>query len=319
MALIKCPDCGREVSDLAPACPNCGRPIARGVEKRPGAKHRPRWAAPTVALGLLLLTVGVGVFYREPIRAWIVGRPPASPAQELTAAQVIRVIDGDTVEVSISGARDTIRLIGMDTPEVRPAQCHGPEASARATELLANQSVLLEKDTVAGERDSFNRLLRYIWLPDNQLFNDVMIREGHAKQLAYRDQAYKHREQFEAAERDAHQSGRGFWGPPCFGNPRPPRPPVQTPPAVSGTPSTPNPTPAPIPGSAPPGPGGTCPDTHLIKGNRPSMIYHVPGSRDYDRTRAESCFADEAAAQAAGFRPARPTPTPRAIPSPSSR
>lgn len=28
MALTSCPDCGREVSDRAPACPNCGAPIA---------------------------------------------------------------------------------------------------------------------------------------------------------------------------------------------------------------------------------------------------------------------------------------------------
>ena len=29
MALIKCPDCQTDVSDLAPACPKCGRPVAR--------------------------------------------------------------------------------------------------------------------------------------------------------------------------------------------------------------------------------------------------------------------------------------------------
>ena len=28
MALTKCPDCGKEISDQAPACPNCGRPQA---------------------------------------------------------------------------------------------------------------------------------------------------------------------------------------------------------------------------------------------------------------------------------------------------
>jgi len=33
MALIKCPDCGKEVSGSAPACPNCGRPLTRIIGK----------------------------------------------------------------------------------------------------------------------------------------------------------------------------------------------------------------------------------------------------------------------------------------------
>ena len=28
MALIKCPECGKEISDLAKTCPNCGRPVS---------------------------------------------------------------------------------------------------------------------------------------------------------------------------------------------------------------------------------------------------------------------------------------------------
>lgn len=40
MALIKCPDCGREVSDLAPACLGCGRPIA-GTTLQPASPRPP--------------------------------------------------------------------------------------------------------------------------------------------------------------------------------------------------------------------------------------------------------------------------------------
>src|SRR5579859_7153258 len=40
LALIKCPDCGRDVSDLAPSCPNCGRPIAQA--RGPQSPTQPR-------------------------------------------------------------------------------------------------------------------------------------------------------------------------------------------------------------------------------------------------------------------------------------
>jgi hypothetical protein len=53
---------------------------------------------------------------------------------------------------------------------------------------------------------------------------------------------------------------------------------------------------------------GACPASHPIKGNHSSsgaFIYHVPGSRNYDRTTPDACFATEADAEAAGFRAPR--------------
>jgi hypothetical protein len=47
---------------------------------------------------------------------------------------------------------------------------------------------------------------------------------------------------------------------------------------------------------------GRCPDSHPIKGNRASRIYHVPGGRYYDSTHAERCFCDGDAAVADGYR-----------------
>lgn len=35
MALVACPDCGTQVSDLAPACPRCARPVAAPLPQRP--------------------------------------------------------------------------------------------------------------------------------------------------------------------------------------------------------------------------------------------------------------------------------------------
>ena len=75
---------------------------------------------------------------------------------------VVRVIDGDTVDVDLDGARERVRLIGVDTPESvardRPIQCYGVEASDRTKELLPEgTAVRLERDEVS--RDQYGRLL----------------------------------------------------------------------------------------------------------------------------------------------------------------
>ena len=47
---------------------------------------------------------------------------------------------------------------------------------------------------------------------------------------------------------------------------------------------------------------GQCPLSHPVKGNANSRIYHLPGGRFYDTTKAERCFVDAAAAEADGYR-----------------
>ena len=56
------------------------------------------------------------------------------------------------------------------------------------------------------------------------------------------------------------------------------------------------------PNAVPSGAGGDCPPEHPVKGNTNSKIYHLPGQPSYGATMAEVCFADAAAAEAAGFR-----------------
>jgi len=50
---------------------------------------------------------------------------------------------------------------------------------------------------------------------------------------------------------------------------------------------------------------GSCPETHPIKAKLASGIYHVPGGANYNRTKADRCYADEAAAAADGLRPSK--------------
>src|SRR5215467_7166224 len=81
-----------------------------------------------------------------------------------SAANVLRVVDGDTVDVQLDdGPTQRLRLIGIDTPEVvdprKPVQCFGREASAHAHELLDGQSVSIETDLSQGYRDVYGRYL----------------------------------------------------------------------------------------------------------------------------------------------------------------
>lgn len=140
--------------------------------------------------------------------------PPPAPVPTGTPAEVVSVVDGDTVKVDLGGITTTIRIIGIDTPETvhprEPVQCFGAEASLRAGELLEGETVGVEYDGTQGRLDRYGRTLAYLWLPDGRLFTSVMLSEGFAKEYTYSSH-YKHRDEHLAAERSARSAGRGLW------------------------------------------------------------------------------------------------------------
>lgn len=131
--------------------------------------------------------------------------------QQLTAT-VVNVVDGDTLEVVRAGARDTVRLLGVDTPETvhpdRPVECHGPEAAAFTRSRLEGRRVRLELDVV--RRDPFGRLLAFV-VVDGQRFNDELLRRGHARLLVIPPNG-RHGRALLAAEMEALDARRGLWG-----------------------------------------------------------------------------------------------------------
>ena len=148
------------------------------------------------------------------------GPAPLVQPADLPTATVVRVIDGDTVDVRLDGQLVRLRLIGIDTPEVvdprRPVECFGHEASARAHVLLDGQRVALEGDASQDERDRYGRLLRYIWLSDGRLFNQQMVAEGYAFEYTY-NLPYKYQAAFKQVEREAREAQRGLWSPQTCG------------------------------------------------------------------------------------------------------
>lgn len=138
------------------------------------------------------------------------------------AYRVLKVVDGDTLDVEINGASQRLRLIGIDTPETvdprKSIQCFGKEASNKAKELLENNFVTLESDETQGEKDKYGRLLRYIFLPDGTNFNLFMIEEGYAHEYTYSTR-YKYQDEFRQAEVNARNNNKGLWSPStCSGN-----------------------------------------------------------------------------------------------------
>jgi len=137
-----------------------------------------------------------------------------SQAQEQPIVTVSRVVDGDTIEISpaIYGIEE-VRLIGVDTPEtVDPntgVQPYGPEASQFITRELEGQRVELEFDQ--EREDQFGRLLAYVHLPDGTLFNETLLRQGHA-QLYIVPPNDKYEARFRAAQQEARDAQRGLWG-----------------------------------------------------------------------------------------------------------
>ena len=127
---------------------------------------------------------------------------------------VLDVVDGDTIRIERNGRRETLRLIGLDTPETkdprRPVQCFGREASDRAHRLLDGKRVRIAEDPSQDTRDKYGRLLVYVWTQEDLFYNLSTIREGYAHEYTY-DVAYQYQRQFKAAEREAREKRRGFW------------------------------------------------------------------------------------------------------------
>jgi micrococcal nuclease len=140
-----------------------------------------------------------------------------------TTATVLRVVDGDTVDV-VDDARGRlrIRIIGIDSPEVhKPGYsvgCWGPQASEFARAALTGQRVAIVSDPSQDAHDRYGRTLAYLDRPGGWDFSVDAARAGAARGYVYGHQPAARTAQIEAAESEARQAGRGLWGPPCNGH-----------------------------------------------------------------------------------------------------
>jgi micrococcal nuclease len=190
------------------------RPAKRGfadVTRRPG-------------LGAIALLVIVAIVL---VRGWVggggsgpgeAGSGGSAAAGHAVSARVVRVIDGDTIEVAIAGSDEDVRYIGVDTPETvkpgTPVQCYGRQASDKNHRLVEGRTVRLVFDR--ERRDVYGRLLAYVYAPAgggrHSIFvNAALVGDGYARTLAIPPNT-AHAPLFSRLQSRAGQVGRGLWG-----------------------------------------------------------------------------------------------------------
>ena len=223
---------------------------------------------------------------------------PAAPADvEGDVVTVESISDGDTIRVTLGEVSTRVRLLNIDTPETRhpskPVECMGPEATAALTSMISpGDTVVLRYDRRLHDR--YDRLLAGVYA-DGVLVNAEMARMGYGEPAVF-DGNDRFLPEVEAAWEEARANGVGRFSGECgtAAEPIPEAAPAPTPEAA----------PAAVDAGPVSGADSVCPDSHPVKANDNSGIYHVPGQQHYGRTNARHCYASAAAAQADGYRAA---------------
>jgi len=168
--------------------------------RTPVSAHTPT-ATPSLALAPILI---------DPPDGYEI---PAPASENLVAATVVDVVDGDTIKVDIDGAVYSLRYIGVDCPETsgsaEPVDPLGEEATAANRALVGGKTVYLEYDT--SETDRYDRLLRYVWV-DGLLVEAELVRMGYAIAKAYPPDTRYH-DYLVEIENAAREQGVGLWAP----------------------------------------------------------------------------------------------------------
>ncbi len=128
--------------------------------------------------------------------------------------EVDYVTDGDTFKVKIGRHIETVRMLGIDTPETidprKPIQCYGKEASDETKSMLTGQKVRLKLNPNREEKDKYRRYLAYVYLGD-KFVNEDLLEQGFAREYTY-GTPYMFQKEFRGIEKMAKEAKRGLWG-----------------------------------------------------------------------------------------------------------
>lgn len=170
---------------------------------------------------VVLLVLLIGVLYLTGSRIHFEEMPDIGPRVLAMFTNVpdgfVKVIDnadGDTLHVLLDGKEETVRLLGVDTPETKDprksVQCFGHSASEYTKMLISGRAVRLISDPMQTDRDKYGRLLRYVEFEDGTSLNERLVYEGYAFAYeAYPDSKLSYYKKLEA---DAKANKRGLWG-----------------------------------------------------------------------------------------------------------
>lgn len=144
-------------------------------------------------------------------------------------AQTIQVVDGDTIDINRNGVEDTVRILGIDTPETqgqntptefglentsenqRCLRKMGEKASQLAKNKLANQTINVVTDSESDLRGTYGRLLAYIEYNQTDLGQE-MLRKGYARVY---NSTFTRKQAYYNLEKQSREKGRGIWKESC--------------------------------------------------------------------------------------------------------
>lgn len=165
-------------------------------------------------ISLLTSLIVFTVAYLGQSQGWLDAPKQAATKSQPGLYSISRFVDGDTIVVDMNGHDESVRMIGVDTPETHkpntPVQCYGPAAAAFTKNLIGSQKVRLQADPTNQDRDRYGRLLRYVYLPDGRLVEKELISGGYG--FAYTSFPFQKKAEFVAAEDQAKAAYKGLWG-----------------------------------------------------------------------------------------------------------
>lgn len=166
-------------------------------------KRTPLW------LVIVILLVSAGQYY-----GWFQKVSQTAVSSQPGLYRVTAFNDGDTIQIDMNGRPETVRFIGVDTPEThdprKAVQCYGQAAADFTKQLIGRNEVRLESDPHNTNRDRYNRLLRYVYLPDGRLVNAELIKQGYG--FAYLSFPFSKQDEFRNYQTQARQNNQGLWG-----------------------------------------------------------------------------------------------------------
>lgn len=163
---------------------------------------------PGVLLGIVLIVIGVAACADRVVRRTS-GKHPYDRSFDRQTAVVTHVADGDTIDVDFDDPEPPVRvrLLGVDSPELDSP--FGRTAASYTAARSKGARVTIRLDDLQSTRDKYGRLLAYVYLPNHELLNNSLVRDGHA--FVYRPKRCDFSSMFESSENQARTGKRGMW------------------------------------------------------------------------------------------------------------
>jgi len=191
--------------------------ILKTVLRRPGQIYR-------AVVILLFLSPFLAMFSSNTFSVPGIFTGAASP--DNAKVKIVKVIDGDTLAVDYNGRRESVRLIGIDTPESFAGKkarrdskrshtdmaqiLQSGKRAAEYTKTLLKPGELLAVEFDVEKRDRYGRLLAYIFLSDGRMLNEEIVKNGYASVLTIPPNV-NYQKRFIEAYRYARRNNLGLW------------------------------------------------------------------------------------------------------------